>query len=206
MKLWYFGHMTEEPTHWKDPDDRIDWRQKGKSAVEDEMVGWHHRLNRYESEHTLGNSGGRGSLACCSPWGRKESDTSWWLSNNRCTWRTLSSLPHPLYCCVFSFHKCPKDEERLGWPVFWAEDIAYKEVPETRKSLGPSGTERKSMLLKDGKQKQQTSNQGGGQGPGYSEPCEKWEVWIFYLVLWETTEWFKVEERQVTLAALGKAE
>ena len=95
---------------------------------------------------------------------------------------------------------------RLGWPVFWAEDIAYKEVPETRKSLGPSGTERKSMLLKDGKQKQQTSNQGGGQGPGYSEPCEKWEVWIFYLVLWETTEWFKVEERQVTLAALGKAE
>ena len=36
-------------------------------ATEDEMVGWHHRLNGYESEPTLGDSEGQGSLACCSP-------------------------------------------------------------------------------------------------------------------------------------------
>ena len=38
------------------------------------MVGWHHRLNGHEFEQTLGDSEGQGSLACCSPWGHKESD------------------------------------------------------------------------------------------------------------------------------------
>ena len=41
--------------------------------TEDEMVGWHHRLNGYESE-ALGVGDGQGSLVCCSPWGHKESD------------------------------------------------------------------------------------------------------------------------------------
>ena len=44
--------------------------------TEDEMVGWHHRLNGHEFEQTLGDGEGQGSLACCSPWGRKESDTT----------------------------------------------------------------------------------------------------------------------------------
>ena len=38
------------------------------------MVGWHHRLNGHEVEQTLGDCEGQGSLACCSPWGRRESD------------------------------------------------------------------------------------------------------------------------------------
>ena len=38
------------------------------------MVGWHHHLNRHESEQTEGGSDGQGSLACCSPWGCKELD------------------------------------------------------------------------------------------------------------------------------------
>ena len=42
--------------------------------TEEEMVGWHHRLNGHEFEQALGDSEGQGSLACCSPWGRKESD------------------------------------------------------------------------------------------------------------------------------------
>ena len=42
--------------------------------TEDEMVGGDHRLNGYEFEQTLGDSEGPGSLACCSPWGHKESD------------------------------------------------------------------------------------------------------------------------------------
>ena len=44
--------------------------------TEDKMVGWHHQLNRHESEQAPGVGNGQGSLACYSPWGRKESDTT----------------------------------------------------------------------------------------------------------------------------------
>ena len=50
---------------------------------EDEMVGWHHQLNGYEFEQALGDGEGQGSLACCSPWGRIESDTTEQLNNNK---------------------------------------------------------------------------------------------------------------------------
>ena len=58
-----------------DPDAGEDCRQE-KGMSEDEMVGWHHRLNGHEFEQTPGDSDGQGSLACCSPWGCKESDTT----------------------------------------------------------------------------------------------------------------------------------
>ena len=50
--------------------------------TEDEMVGWHHRLNGREFEQALGHGEGQGSLACCSPRGRKESDMTEQLNNN----------------------------------------------------------------------------------------------------------------------------
>ena len=53
--------------------------------TEDEMVGWHHRLNGHESEQTLEDSEGQGILACCSPWGHKESDTTEGLNDNKYT-------------------------------------------------------------------------------------------------------------------------
>jgi len=53
----------------KDPDGGKDWRQEEKGTTEDEMVGWHHRLNGYEFEPALGVGDGQGSLACYSPWG-----------------------------------------------------------------------------------------------------------------------------------------
>ena len=46
------------------------------------MVGWHHRLNEHDFEQTLGDSEGQGSLACCSPWGCKESDWTERLNNS----------------------------------------------------------------------------------------------------------------------------
>ena len=46
------------------------------------MVGWHHRLDGHEFEQALGAGDGQGSLACCSPWGCKESDTTEGLNNN----------------------------------------------------------------------------------------------------------------------------
>ena len=57
----------------KDPDAGKDWRQE-KGATEDEMLGWHHWFNGREFEQTLGDSEGERTLACCSPWGCKESD------------------------------------------------------------------------------------------------------------------------------------
>ena len=44
--------------------------------TEDEMVGWHHQLDRHEFEQALGVGNGQGSLVCCSPWDHKESDTT----------------------------------------------------------------------------------------------------------------------------------
>ena len=85
---WIFIGRTdaEAPVLWppdvknwfirKDLDAGKDWRQKEKRITEDEMVGWHHWLDRHEFEQALGNGDGQGSLACCSPWSRKESDTA----------------------------------------------------------------------------------------------------------------------------------
>ena len=50
--------------------------------TEDEMVGWHHQLNGYESARTPGDGEGQGGLVCCSPWGCKESDMTERLNNN----------------------------------------------------------------------------------------------------------------------------
>ena len=66
----------------KDPDAGKDWRQEEKGVTEDEMIGWHHWLNGHESEQTLGDGEGQRSPACCSPWGCKESDRTYQLSNN----------------------------------------------------------------------------------------------------------------------------
>ena len=62
-------------------DAENDWEQKEKGMTEDEIIGWHHWLNGHEFEQTLGDSEGQRSLACCSPWGCKESDTKG-LNNN----------------------------------------------------------------------------------------------------------------------------
>ena len=85
LKLQYFGHLNVK--NWligKDPDAGEDWGQEEKGATEDEMVGWHTSwLNGDEFEQTLGDSEGQGSLACCSPWGQKELDTTERLKNSK---------------------------------------------------------------------------------------------------------------------------
>ena len=55
---------------WKHPDARNDWRKEEKGTKEDEMVGWHHRLDGHEFKQAPGVGDGQGSLACCSSWGR----------------------------------------------------------------------------------------------------------------------------------------
>ena len=50
--------------------------RRRKGVTEDELVGWHHHLNGHESEQAPGDGEGQGDLACYSPWGCKESDTT----------------------------------------------------------------------------------------------------------------------------------
>ena len=57
---------------WKDPDAEKDWGWEEKGTTEDEMVGWHHRLNGHEIEWTLRAGDEQGGLACCDSWGHKE--------------------------------------------------------------------------------------------------------------------------------------
>ena len=57
-------------------------RAGGEGVTEDKMVVWHHGFNGHESERIPGDREGQGSLVCCSPWGRKESDMTKRLNNN----------------------------------------------------------------------------------------------------------------------------
>ena len=87
---WIFIGRTdaeaETPVFWpsdaknwligKDPHTGKDWRQEEKGMTEEEMVGWHHRLNGHEFEQALGVGDGQGGLVCYSPWSCKESHTT----------------------------------------------------------------------------------------------------------------------------------
>ena len=83
-KDWCWSWNSNTLATWcEDPDAGKDWGQEQKGAMEDEMVGWHHRLNGHEFEQAPGDSEGQGNLACCSPWGCKQSDMTAWLNNNK---------------------------------------------------------------------------------------------------------------------------
>ena len=61
---------------WKDSNTGKDWRQEEKGTSEDEMAGRHHQHDGHEYEQALGAGEGQGNLACCSPRGCKELDTT----------------------------------------------------------------------------------------------------------------------------------
>ena len=73
VKNWLIG---------EDPDAGKDWGQEEKWVTEDKIVGWHHWFNGHEFEQTPGDSEGQGSLACCSPWGCKESNMTKRMNDN----------------------------------------------------------------------------------------------------------------------------
>ena len=80
MKSWLTG---------KGPDAGRDWGQEEKGTTEDELAGWHHRLDAREFGWTPGVGNGQGSLACYDSWGCKESDTTEWLN-----WTELNIYCH----------------------------------------------------------------------------------------------------------------
>ena len=74
VKNWLIG---------KDPDAGKDWQQEEKGTTEDEMVGWHHRLDGHEFEQALGDSEEQGNLECCSPGSHEELDMTQQMNNSK---------------------------------------------------------------------------------------------------------------------------
>ena len=72
---------------WNDPDSGKDWEQEEEGMTEDEMVGWHHRLDGHGFGWTPAVGDGQGGLACWGSWGCKESDTTEWLN-----WTELNAI------------------------------------------------------------------------------------------------------------------
>ena len=76
LKLQYFDHLLPRTDSLEKTLMLGKIECKRRRGQEDEMVGWHHRLNGHEFEQALEVGDGQGGLACCSPWGHKESDTT----------------------------------------------------------------------------------------------------------------------------------
>ena len=90
LKFQYFGHLKS----WlieKISDAGRDWGLEEKGTKEDEMAGWHHRLNGHEFVWTPGVGDGQGGLACCSSWSRKKSDTTEGLNWTELNWTVRAS-------------------------------------------------------------------------------------------------------------------
>ena len=108
VKSWLIG---------KDFDAGRDWGQEEKGKTEEEMAGWHHRLDGHESEWTLGVGDGQGGLACCDSRGRKESDMTEqlnWMNWTITQFFWVQIFLAPSYASVFSlpglsFH------QKVGW-------------------------------------------------------------------------------------------
>ena len=99
-KLQSFGHLMRRANSVEKTLmlGKIEGRRR-RGTTEDEMVGWLHQLNGHESEQTQEDGEGQGSLACCSPWGRKESDMT----------KRLSDPSRAVSTCYFS------SGSTLGW-------------------------------------------------------------------------------------------
>ena len=96
----------------KDSDTEKDWRQKEKGTTEDEIIGWHHRLNGPEFEQAPRVGDGQGSLVCYSPWGCKVrhywvTELNWCQFDYQC-FGELHILFHNGYMSLHSHQQCSR--------------------------------------------------------------------------------------------------
>ena len=133
---WIFIGMTDAeaetlilwPPHeksWligKDPEAGRDWGQEEKGMTEDEMAGWHHRLDGHELEWTPGVGDGQGGLACWDSWGSKELDITEWLN-----WT------HYTYMC---WERQRKKRGRLNWTENTIHTCVERETKKEEREKG----------------------------------------------------------------------
>ena len=120
----------------KDPDAGKNRRQEEKGMTEDEVVGWHHWLNGHEFEQVLGVGNGQGNLACCSPWGCKESGTTEQLNwaELRMTYRTQENTLLTFTGLLKRLHLRDSQMESAkgnAWGNAWAE-LPWMDFGETQ--------------------------------------------------------------------------
>ena len=140
-KPWIFIGRTdaEAPIFWppdvksqligKDTDSGKDWRQEEKGKTKDEMVGWHHWLNRHEFEQAPGDGGHR-NLGCCSPWGGKELDMTEWLK----------TTVHPMFTAApFTTSKtCNLNaHQQMNWKPRWDIYVQWNITQPWRNEIMP---------------------------------------------------------------------
>ena len=122
----------EELALEKDPESGKDWRQEEKGTTEDEMVGWHYWLDGHEFEQAPGVGDEQGSLACCSPWGLKESETTeqlnwltdWTFTLNFIEFGNPLKLYTELMCqCIFQLLSYSQ-----GW-FLWSQNAYVLKSP-----------------------------------------------------------------------------
>ena len=100
-KDWYWSSCIlviwcGQLTHWKSLWCWERSRAEGEVGIRGrDVTGWHHWCNGHELGQTLGDGEGQGSLACCSPWSREESDPTGWLNYNN-----LALVPLSLFCGI----------------------------------------------------------------------------------------------------------
>ena len=148
LKLQYWPPDGEELTHLKRPWCWEGLGQEVKGMTEDEMAGWHHRLDGHEFEWTPWVGDGQGGLVCCGSWGRKE-----WNRTERLNWTDTVYLYHSLlstihhlkevwdlwqhtfipfswlflYCCyVFHQYMCHRNKNVLFYFCFKPSDCPLK--------------------------------------------------------------------------------
>ena len=76
LRLQYSGHLMGRTDSLEKTLKLGKIEVRRRRGQQDETVGWHHQLDGHEFEQALGDGDGQGSLACCSLWGRKESDAT----------------------------------------------------------------------------------------------------------------------------------
>ena len=131
-------------------------RSTSKLNISDELVGWHHQLNGHESEQAPGVGDGHESLACCSPWGRKKSDTTEWLNWTEAKGKggkaeaIWSGLMKPFPTCIHSKTQ-RRDEGRWGgrWVggAWWLSGSGWP--PPSKDACGSGAWEWFAALLQN---------------------------------------------------------
>ena len=144
---------------WKDPDAGKDWRQEEKGTTEDEMVGWHHRLNGHGFGWTPGVGDGQRGLACCSSWGRKKSDMTERLNwseygegrgeeqyKGKRKWKWSRSVVSDYYGIIWAFlvaqlvKNLHASQETLVWFLIWEDPLEKGYATLSRFLDIPSGS------------------------------------------------------------------